>query len=414
MTAGKRTRTWSRLAALLLLAAGSAFAIWQIRRARSVTDLPASQAHCGEFLVRVPCRGQLIAARSVQLSAPLDVADLQIVWLAPSGSDVKEGMIVIRFDPSRVRQDLKEKKAALEQAQATLDQAIAQGRITADQDKLDLAKTRYDAEKARLEASKAAIISVMDGEKSKIDLGLAQEKVKVQEATAELHQRSNEAKIASSKRLRDEARADVARAERRLVQLDVKSPLNGIVTYLPNRTQGWMNSQPFKVGDHVSAGLAVAEIPDLSTLQMESKVDEVDRGRIALGDTVLVHVDAFPEKVLSAKLVSISPLTEQSFAEWPPTRNFKAYARLAAPDKRLRPGMNAGADIIQEKISDAISIPAKALFTLRGKPTVYVKANGRYLPVQIAVRARNTDEIAVKGIKADQFVALAEPEGVNR
>ncbi|MBV8810971.1 MAG: efflux RND transporter periplasmic adaptor subunit [Acidobacteriaceae bacterium] len=414
MSAAKRTRTWSRLAVLLLLAAGSAFAVWHIRRAHGATDLPASQAHRGEFLVRVPCRGQLIAARSVQLSAPLDVADLQIIWLAPSGSDVKEGMTVIRFDPSRVRQDRKEKKAALEQAQATLDQAVAQARITADQDKLDLAKTRYDAEKARLEASKAAIISAMDGEKSKIDLGLAEEKVKVQQATAELHKKSNEAKIASSKRLRDEAQADVARAERRLAQLDVKSPLNGVVTYLANRTQGWMNSQPFKVGDHVSAGLAVAEIPDLSTLQMESKVDEVDRGRIALGDTVLVHVDAFPEKVLNAKLVSISPLTEQAFTEWPPTRSFKAYARLSAPDKRLRPGMNAGADIIQERIPDALSIPAKALFTFHGKPTVYVKTNGRYLPVQVSVRARNTDEIAVEGIKADQFVALAEPEQVNR
>src|SRR5438270_4513968 len=122
MSAVKRTRTWSRLAVLLLLAAGSALAVWQIRRTRSVIDLPTSQAHKGEFLVRVPCRGQLIAARSVQLSAPLDVADLQIVWLAPSGSEVSAGVIVIRFDPSRVRQDLKEKKAALEQGQATLDQ----------------------------------------------------------------------------------------------------------------------------------------------------------------------------------------------------------------------------------------------------------------------------------------------------
>ena len=42
-----------------------------------------------------------------------------------------------------------------------------------------------------------------------------------------------------------------------------------------------MNAQPFKVGDHAVPGGVLAEIPDLSTLEMESKVDEVDRGRIA-------------------------------------------------------------------------------------------------------------------------------------
>ncbi len=42
----------------------------------------------------------------------------------------------------------------------------------------------------------------------------------------------------------------------------------------------------------------------------------------------------------------------------------------------MRPGMNAGADIVEMKIPNAISIPAKALFTVSGKPAVYVKANG--------------------------------------
>ena len=83
---------------------------------------------------------------------------------------------------------------------------------------------------------------------------------------------------------------------------------------------------------------------------MESKVDEVDRGRIALGGTVLVHVDAFPENIVTAKIESITPLTEESFNEWPPTRSFRAFAKLEKPDPRMRPGMNAGGDLVEEKI----------------------------------------------------------------
>ena len=57
-----------------------------------------------------------------------------------------------------------------------------------------------------------------------------------------------------------------------------------------------MNAQPFKVGDHAVPGGVLAEIPDLSTLEMESKVDEVDRGRIAVGDTVWCMWTRFPRR----------------------------------------------------------------------------------------------------------------------
>jgi multidrug efflux pump subunit AcrA (membrane-fusion protein) len=178
---------------------------------------------------------------------------------------------------------------------------------------------------------------------------------------------------------------------------------------MPNYSQGWMNAQPFKVGDHAVPGGILAEIPDLSTLEMESKVDEADRGRIAAGDTVLVHVDAFPEKVITAKLIGITPLTEESFNEWPPTRSFRAYAKLDKPDPRMRPGMNAGADVVETRIPNAISIPSKALFTVSGKPAVYVKANGQYLAKTVRIKAKNPDEVAIEGIDAATMVALAEP-----
>ena len=235
----------------------------------------------------------------------------------------------------------------------------------------------------------------------------------MQQAATGLHQASDAAKIASLKRLRDAAQTQVSLTEHRLTLMELKSPINGVINYMRNFSQGWMNAQPFKVGDHAWPGGALANIPDLSTLQMESKVDEVDRGRINTGDAVLVRVDAFPEKTLDARLDAISPLTEKSFDEGPVTRNFKAYSGILKPDPRMRPGMNGGADIVQTKISGAISIPAKALFSLRGKPVVYVKSGDGYLGMPVKVAARNPDEIAVEGIPAGSLVALAEPPQEN-
>jgi HlyD family secretion protein len=395
------------------LAAGG-YTAFRMRRVQAATELPSPTARRGEFLVLVRSRGELTARVSVQITAPHNVPDLQIVWLAPAGNTVVPGDPLIRFDPSGAKQQIAEHTATLRAAQANLEQAIAMARITAEQDKLDLASARYEVEKAKLEASKKAIVSDIQGQESAIDAGLAEEKLRVEEATVNLHVKSDEAKIASLLRLRDQEKHELDITNEQLSAMEVKSPGKGIIAYLNNYSQGWLNAQPYKVGDHAAPGTALAEIPDLSTIQMESKVEETDRGRIELNETVLVHIDAFPEKTWNAKLSAISPLTEQNW-EWPPTRNFKSYSALEKPDQRLRPGMNASADVVISRIPDAISIPAKALFTNQGKPIVYIKTKtGAYEQKNVEVLARNPDDVAIKGIDAGASVTLAEPPLAGR
>ncbi len=129
--------------------------------------------------------------------------------------------------------------------------------------------------------------------------------------------------------------------------------------------------------------------------------------------TVRIHIDAFPEKAFRGKLARISLLTEQNFAEWPITRTFRAFAAFQESDSRLRTGMNGAADIVQEHIPGAISVPARALFTLNDKPVVYVKSADGFEAKPVRVRARNTDQVAVEGIAAGTVVALADPEQKN-
>ena len=134
------------------------------------------------------------------------VPNLRIAWLAPAG-EKGEGRRThhpLRFQQRQ--QTAQQKDAQLKQAQATLDQAVAQAQITAEQDKSDLAQAKYTVERARLEASKQEIVSRIQGEQSKIDLRVAEQKLKVQEATVALHDTSSKSKIASLTRLRDQAR----------------------------------------------------------------------------------------------------------------------------------------------------------------------------------------------------------------
>lgn len=407
-----RRQKW--LAGAVVLAVAG-LGLSHLRKTKAELNLPSAPVHAGEFLVLVKTEGNLIAQRSVQLTAPRNVPALQIVWLAPPGSHVKPGDPVIRFDSSTIEQQLSGKLADLRQAQAALDQGVSQARITSEQDRRDLAAAREAVERARLDASQQAILSVIDGAEKKIDLGTAQEKLRVEEATVNLHQKSSEAQIALLTRARDQAQYEVHLARQQLEQLTVKAPLNGVVTYLLNRSQGWMNAQPFKVGDQVWSGAAIAEIPDLSTLQMVGRLEEPDRGRLKLQDAVRVHIDALPEATYTGKLQYVSVMPEESFgSSWPPVRTFRAYGSISQTDARLRPDMNGSMEIVVQRLSNALSIPARALFTQQARPVVYLHQGASYRAVPIQVLARNPDDIAVAplqpgALQAGVMVSLVDP-----
>jgi len=404
----RRIRFW---AVLLLIIGGIGVAganVYRMRQSQTAMNLPVAPARKGEFLVIIRCRGDLKAARSVQLYTPT-VPNLRIAWMVPAGERVNEGDTVIKFDSSSAQQELMQREAALRQAQATLDQAIATSNITAQQDQSDLADARFTVEKARLEASKQEIVSKIQGDQARVDLGVAEQKLKAQEATVSLHQVSDKSKIASITRQRDTAKADVDITKERISQMELKAPGTGVLVFNLNYSQGWMNAKQFKVGDNVFAGMGLAEIPDLESMLMDAKVEEIDRGKIATANDVRIRVDALPELTIPAKINQISPLAETG-TEFPPSRSFRAYASIGKPDPRLRPGMNGGMDIIVNRIPDAISIPSKALFTRHGKPVVFLAKKGSYVPVEVEVQARNPDEVAIKGIPPDSMVTLVDVE----
>lgn len=397
------------VAAASAVVALGAYGVWYVRSAQASAALPTAAVRKGEFFVTVRCRGELKARRSVQITAPLNVPDLRIVWMEDAGKSVKAGEPVVRFDPSSAQQQLDERTAILRQAEASLDQAVAEARLQEEQDQLEVAESRHQVERARIEVSKAEIVSRLQGEEAEVELGLAEQKQAVAAAKLNLNQASNSAKIASLRRQRDKASDDVEISKARLGRMELRAPIAGMVSYLQNFSQGWMNAKPFKVGDQVWPGSVLGEIPDLDSLEMEGKIEEIDRGQITLGQQANVRVDALPEAVFPAKIEQLSPLTEMGW-EWPPTRSFRGFARLEKPDTRLRPGMNGRVDVVLQRLPDALSVPSKAVFTVEGQPVVYVVNGGNYEARRVEVVARNPDETAISGLDEGTLVTVVEPE----
>src|ERR1041384_3676990 len=108
----RRRRYWGGWLGVLVvgvIAATAGSGLYRMRRAHAAVNPPTARARKGEFAVIIRCRGELAVKRSVQLTAPVNVPDLKIVWMAAPGGHVKAGEPVIRFDPSSAKQQLEEK-----------------------------------------------------------------------------------------------------------------------------------------------------------------------------------------------------------------------------------------------------------------------------------------------------------------
>jgi RND family efflux transporter MFP subunit len=239
-------------------------------------------------------------------------------------------------------------------------------------------------------------------------------------ATINSHKVTQEADLERLDSRKDKNNRDMERVKSYLSKMIVRAPSDGIVNLLPNfRTQGsWgQTPPPFKEGDNAWTGAAIAEIPDLSEMRIELKLDETDRGKIRLGLPIKVKVDAIPDKEFTAELDWVSPIATVNFRGFgtPSDKTFPARATLKNLDPRLRPGMSASAELLIESVPNSLLIPLRASFSQNGKPTVWVQSGQQFAVRRIEVGKRNENDIIVlSGLKEGERIALENPAEVAK
>jgi multidrug efflux pump subunit AcrA (membrane-fusion protein) len=403
-------------AALLAVGGGAVFAALHLTAPPTV-DVPVARAQRGEFVISVRGRGEVRSVRSAVITAP-QTPDARIVRLAESGKPIKKGEVVVEFDPVTQEQYYLDRNSQVRQVDSEIVQAQAQHRIINEQDAMQLMKTQYDLERARLEASKQEILSEIQGAKNRIDVTVSEGEVQKAETAVEAHKEANEAELARLGERKGKTIRDMERAKGYLQGMVLRAPIDGIVNIRPNFRAGGSFGQsapPFKEGDRVWTGAPIAEIPEMTELEVEFRIEEIDRGLIQTGQPVRVRVDAVPDLELEGALSSVSPIAQLIFRSFPPEKNFPAKASLKNTDPRLRPGMSAMAEVIIEQQPDALLIPIKGSFEIDGKPTVFVQRGNRYERRQIKVGKRNATELTVlAGLTEGQVIALENPEEALR
>jgi multidrug efflux pump subunit AcrA (membrane-fusion protein) len=146
-------------------------------------------------------------------------------------------------------------------------------------------------------------------------------------------------------------------------------------------------------------------------LYINLNLEEVDRGKLQLGQPVKVRVDAIPDKEFTAEIDYISPIASLIFKGGSTAeKSFPARATLKNIDDRLRPGMSSSAEIIIERQPNMLLIPIRSSFDKDGKPAVYIQSGKDFVVRPIQVGRRNDEDIIVTGgVKEGEIVTLESP-----
>jgi HlyD family secretion protein len=405
----RRIAVWTILAAL---AGGGAWAAYHYGGTTQV-EVAVAKARKSEFIIGVKTRGEVKSTKSVILSAP-QVPELRIVTLAESGKGVKKGDVVVEFDAAQQEQNMLDRTTSVRTVDSEIVQMKASQKIIDEADSMNLMTAGYNLQRADLEASKAEILSEIEGAKNRIDVGISKGELDQVKTVVTAHDVAKKSDLERLRQKKDKTLRDVDRSKGYLSRMVIRAPNDGIVNVLPNiRSQGsWgQTPPPYKEGDRASSGTPIAEIPDLSEMRVELKLDEVDRGKLQIGQRIRLKVDAIPDKEFTATLDWISPIAAVAWRGMGLTeKTFPARATLKNLDPRLRPGMSASSEIIIESVPDALLIPLKASFMHNGKPAVWVQRGNSFEIRPIEVGRRNdTDLMVLKGLKPGETVTLENP-----
>lgn len=390
---------------------GAAWATWHYTGTTPV-DVAVARVRKGDFVISINGRGEIRSTRSATIVAP-QVPDPYIVKLAESGHPVRKGEVVIEFDAVQQEQNYLDKATGVRGVDSEIVQLKASQKMDDESDRINLLQAQFNVQRATLEASKAEILSEIEGAKDRIDVTVSKGDLGRVQKTLDARQVAHAADNERLDQKKDKTVRDMETAQQYMTLMKVRAPSDGIFNILPNFRAGGSFGQsppPFKEGDRAWTGAAIAEIPDLTEMRIELMLEEVDRGKIKIGQPMLIRVDAIPEKEFHATLDWISPIASLVFRTYPPEKLFPARATLKNLDPRLRPGMSASARIVVERQPNVLLIPTRASFLLNGKPTVYIQEGQSFFTRAIQVGRRSDDDIVVTGgLKEGELVTLESP-----
>ncbi len=393
--------------------------------------------------ITVSDKGTLESSKNQDVLSQVE-GSTTIITILAEGTKVKKGDLVCELDSASLRDNLTNQKIATQGAEASFqnakltrevaeiavkeyeegiflqDKATCEGEIKLAQSDLARSADRVDWANRMFEKG-----YVSKAQKISEELNFQKAKFALEQAESKLHVLLDYTKGKTIKELRSEvekARSDElakeqtfqlertkeAKLEKQIINCKLFAPGDGIVVYAndPQRSFG-SNAPQIEEGATVRERQKIFSLPDITRMQVNTKVHESQIDKITPGMKARIRVDAFSETELEGTVLDVAPLPDPTSFFSSDVKVYTTRVKIDNPLTGLRPGMNAEVTILVDRKENVLSVPVQAILEYSGKDHLAVRTPNGYDRREVDLGATNDKFVEVtKGITSGAVVAL--------
>lgn len=368
----------------------------------------------GKFIIDVNTSGELEAKNSVEIQGPgrlreFRIYNVTISRIIDEGTIVKKGDWIADLDRSDFNTRLQDTQLEVEKAQSQFIQTQLDTALQMRQARDELVNLKYNVEEAKL---------VLDQSQYEPPATIKQNEYNLEKAKRAYEQAKENYKIKleQNKAKMREVDADLRKKLRELHSMEavgdqftIMAPEPGMVVY----AKGFDN-KPIKAGSQINTwDPTVATLPDMTTMISKTYINEVDVRKVKVGQEVELGLDAFPDKKLTGRVISVANVGEQRPNS--DAKVFEAIIQIDGTDNTLRPSMTTSNRIIVNEMDSVIYIPLECLHSKNDSITYVFKKSGlKTVKQEVQVGASNDNSsVILSGLEDGDKIYLSVPTGFD-
>lgn len=393
--------------------------------------------------ISVSERGQLESSKNQVVSCEVE-GSTTIITIVPEGTRVKKGDLVCELDSATLRDNLtnqkistQEKDAAYQNAKLTREVAeisvteyiegtykqeratmegdisLATSDLVRADDRVIWATKMYEkgyvskAQKVSEELTRQQAFFKKEQSESKLKVLEKYTKPKtIKDLTSEVEKAKSD-ELAKQQTFELE-KSKEAKLERQIAKCKLYAPSDGLVVYANDTGRMFGSNQPqIEEGATVRERQAIFSLPDVTKMQVNTKVHESQIHKIEPGQRARIRIEAFAEQELAGTVLDVAPLADASSWLSSDVKVYSTHVRIDGVIPGIKPGMTANVEIMVDKIENALCVPVNAILPIKNKEYITIKHGDSYDRTEVVLGKSDDKFIEIlKGVKEGDLAVL--------
>ncbi len=360
----------------------------------------------GTFEIQVSTTGELEAKNSEKILGPSGLRNFRI-WsikiddIIPDGTVVDSGEYVATLDRSELTNRLQDNELDLESLQTQFTKMQLDTTMDLRNARDELVNLEYNLEERQITVDQSIYEPPATQRQAKIDLDKSQRAHDQAVVNYQL-------KLEKARANMDEVNTKLRKANREyqemvdlLNEFTVYAPKAGMVIY----RRSW-DGQKQGIGASINIwDPVVAELPNLTEMKSRTYVNEIDISKVKVGQSVIIGIDAFPDKEYTGKVSEVANIGEQMRNS--NAKVFEVIIEVNEFDSILRPAMTSKNMIITDVIDSVLFVPIECLHSNDSMTYVYFNRTKQ----QVILGKSNENEIIIRaGLEEGQEIYIVPSE----